>query len=98
VLTSAMSGEGIVELGGRIEALHAADRSSRFLDERRRDQSLHWMEQAVLHGLRDILKHDPRLAQVTPVLREEVRTGAKSPFAAADEVLALFRTGGAPRP
>ena len=98
LLTSAMSGEGIAELGAHIEALQAADRASGYLEEHRRAQSLHWMDQTVLHGLHDLLKRDARLAKLIPVLREEVRAGSKSPFAAADEVLALFRTGGAPRP
>lgn len=98
LLTSAISGEGIAELGDRIELLQAADHASGYQEEHRRAQNLHWMDQAVLHGLRDLLKHDPRLAKLIPALHAEVLAGAKSPFAAADEILALFRTDGAPRP
>ena len=93
LLTSATSGDGIAALGSRIEELHDADRNTGYLTERRAAQGLHWMQQALLHGLHGALKHDPRVAAALPSLQAEVKAGTKSPFSAAEELLALFRKG-----
>ncbi|MBK9175437.1 MAG: methylmalonyl Co-A mutase-associated GTPase MeaB [Flavobacteriales bacterium] len=98
LLTSAISGEGIAELGALVETLHAGDRASGFQEEHRRSQSLQWLDSAIEQGLRESFQRDQGIAQAMPALREAVRAGTKSPFAAATELLALFRTGGAPRP
>lgn len=97
-LTSALSGEGIAALGRRLEDLHADDRASGRLDARRREQALHWMDKAVADGLRDAFAADPRVQAALPALREAVRAGTRTPFDAAAELLALFRTSGAPLP
>ncbi len=91
MLTSAVSGEGISGLGTRIQELHDADLASGFSDERRSAQGLHWMEQALLSGLQEALKQDPRVAEALPTYQAAVMAGTKSPFRAAEELLALFR-------
>ncbi|WKZ67892.1 MAG: methylmalonyl Co-A mutase-associated GTPase MeaB [Flavobacteriales bacterium] len=98
LLTSALTGAGIAELGARLEALHAQDLASGLVDERRREQALHWMEQSIDLGLQEAFYADPRVAHALPALREAVRRGERSPVDAAAALLALFRTGGAPLP
>lgn len=98
LLTSAISGEGIPELGALIETLHTADQATGYREEHRRNQSLQWLDRAIEQGLHDSFQRDRGIEKAMPSLREAVRAGTKSPFAAAAELLALFRTGGAPRP
>ena len=98
LLTSAVSGLGIDELGERIEALHAADLASGYVNTKRREQALHWLDQAVAQGLQQAFSGDRDVQAALPGLREAVRNGTMTPFAAATELLARFRTGGAPRP
>ncbi|MBK8500649.1 MAG: methylmalonyl Co-A mutase-associated GTPase MeaB [Flavobacteriales bacterium] len=98
MLTSALSGEGIPELGLRIEALHEQDRLTGLLHQHRNEQGLHWMRQAIDMGLRAAFERDEHVARAMRAVQDEVREGKKSPFAAADELLALFRRGAAPLP
>lgn len=98
LLTSGISGDGIPALGALIEELSEDNHASGFLEEHRRDQSLHWLDRAIEQGLQDAFQRDSSIAVAMPALRDAVRAGTKSPFAAAAELLAIFRTGGAPRP
>lgn len=96
LLTSAVTGVGVEALGALIEAMYQEDRASGQVDERRRDQSVHWLDQAIITGLQAQLQHHAGVNVRMPALREAVRSGSVSPFAAADEVLALFRKGDGP--
>lgn len=98
LLTSAISGEGIAELGDRIEALHRENTGSGYRDERRSAQASHWLDQALSDGLRSLLQLDPAVMGAMAEARSSVRSGAKSPFKAAEELLELFRKGAAPLP
>ena len=49
-------------------------------------------------GLRDLLDHDPVIAELRARLEAQVAEGFLSPTEAAEQVLTRFRTGGAPRP
>lgn len=98
MLTSAIEGTGIPELLAHAETLHAADRSSGFEENRRREQAVRWLDQSIRQGLQLAFLNEPQVAEALPRMQERVRAGAISPFAAADELLDLFRTGGAPRP
>lgn len=98
LLTSALTGEGIAALGARIEAMHAEDRASGHLERRRREQAVMALDRAVEEGVMALFAGDARVAAALPALRQAVREGTRSPHAAAQELLALFRTGGAPLP
>lgn len=98
MLTSAITGEGIEDLRDRIEALHEEDRSRGALEAKRREQALHWLDREIAHGLEQAFHEDRAVVQALPALRESVRQGSITPSAAADRLIALFRTGGAPRP
>jgi len=96
--TSAVSGTGVAELCARLEALHAEDRANGYLHRRRHDQNLNWMRHAIQDGLLRAFKEDARVQRAMTALEADVRDGSRSPLAAAEELLALFRTGGAPLP
>jgi len=98
LLTSALAGSGIAELGARMEQLQAEDQASGFTQAKRREQALHWLDQAIAHGLQRAFDEDAGVQEELPLLRDAVREGTKTPFAAAAELLARFRTGAAPRP
>ena len=98
LLTSATSGEGVDALGEALNDLFESDRASGYLDVKRRDQLVHWLGRTIDRGLRRVFDQDPRIIDRSPDIRDAVRNGTKSPFAAAEELLRLFRTSGAPRP
>lgn len=98
MLTSAITGKGIAELLHHAEELFRQDRESGYLPVRRREQAVKWMDQAITDGLRDLFRGDTTIASALPRLREAVRDGHMSPFAASDELIRLFRKDGAPLP
>jgi LAO/AO transport system kinase len=97
-LVSALSGEGMPAL-----VRHLEERFSDLLEtgrfaRNRTEQGLHAMHHQISDGLRDLLQHDPAIASLLSRLEDQVAQGLLSPTDAAEQVLALFRTGGAPRP
>jgi LAO/AO transport system kinase len=98
LLTSATTGQGMEALTDALEALLQQARVSGVLEERRREQALAWLEHALADGLRTLFNQDASVAAALPGLRQAVREGGTSPFAAAETLLRLFRTGGAPLP
>jgi LAO/AO transport system kinase len=98
LVTSAVSGQGIAGLCDRIEQLHAADTESGYLRQRRQDQDLHWLRRSVQDGMMLALQNDDRVQAAWALLETDVSAGRRSPSSAAEELIALFRTGGAPLP
>ena len=95
---SALSGEGISGLKDHVEQLLSEAQERGSIDARRREQDLHWMHQSMVDGLRDRLDQDPAVRALRDVLAQRVANGTLSPFDAAEQVVALFRTDGAPLP
>jgi len=98
LLVSALSGEGIPGLKDHVERMLDSAQASGRLAGRRTGQNLHWMHQGMVDGLRDRLEHDAEVRALRDTLEQQVANGTLSPFDAAEQVVALFRTGGAPRP
>jgi LAO/AO transport system kinase len=98
VLTSAVTGQGIDTLVVRLDALHQADLSSGHFIRRRQQQDLHWLDKATADALLRAFHADEHVREALMRSREDVRTGRRSAHAAAEELVRLFRTGGAPRP
>lgn len=98
LLTDARTGQGIPELAERIGELHTSALALGTLERRRQEQGLFWLHQALDEGLRQRFSADPRVQAAREGLEQAVRAGLKSPFQAADELLDLFRTDGAPLP
>jgi len=97
-LTSALTGEGIDLLIAEVERLAASQTDSGYLMQRRRQQDLLWLDHAVTEALKAAFNRHPAVAAALPRLQKAVVEQALSPFAAADELLALFRTSGEPHP
>jgi LAO/AO transport system kinase len=95
---SALSGEGIPGLKDHVEQLLQGAGSSGLLAARRSQQNLHWMDRSMVDGLRDRLEQDAPVRALRDALEQQVAAGTLSPFDAAEQVVALFRTDGAPRP
>jgi LAO/AO transport system kinase len=98
VLTSAVNGLGIDTLVQRLDTLHQADLASGHFIRRRQEQDLHWLDKATTDSLLRAFQADEHVRAALMRSREDVRAGRRSAHAAAEELVRLFRTGGAPRP
>lgn len=91
VLTcSALTGENVRALWELALEHRALTKASGYFLDRRRQQALEWMQELVHDGLQEMFERDPRVAARLPRLREEVRRGHISSFAAARQLLNLF--------
>ena len=92
VLTcSSLTNEGIAEVWQMVLDHQQLMESNGFLAQRRSSQALEWMNELVMLGLEESFRHDHEVAARLPRLREEVRKGRMTPFAASREMLRLFR-------
>ncbi len=92
VLTcSSRSGDGIDAVWDAVAALHAGAKSDGRLDERRRRQRVHWLDDAVDDLLRTRLDSDPDTRGARESLARAVREGALSPLAAAHQIVDVFQ-------
>jgi len=91
VLTcSSISGEGIAEVWDMILAHRELLAGNGFLAQRRNHQALEWMDELMRLGLEELFHSHPAVAARLPVVRDLVRRGRMSPFAASRELLDLF--------
>jgi LAO/AO transport system kinase len=92
VLTcSALAKEGIAELWQTVLDHRALLEGNGWLARLRNLQALQWMTELTMLGLEDLFRANHAVAERLPELREEVRQGHMTPFAASRELLALFR-------
>lgn len=91
LLVSATQGSGITELIALIEKLKGEDDASGRTIHHRQQQAIHWFMQAIEDGLRQRFAEDRSIKQMRVDLEEEVRSGRKSPFNAAEELLDRFK-------
>src|SRR5512143_2463651 len=95
VLTcSALQNRRIADVWQMVLEHHDLLSRNGFLEERRRHQALEWMNELVLLGLEAAFRGDAQVATRWPELREGVRRGRATPFAASRELLGLFRPPG----
>jgi LAO/AO transport system kinase len=87
---SSLSGEGIAEIWDVVLKHRQLLQQNGFLAQRRSFQALDWMQELVMMGLQESFGADPRVATRLPQLREEVRRGQITPFAASRELLRIF--------
>ncbi|MBK6774325.1 MAG: methylmalonyl Co-A mutase-associated GTPase MeaB [Flavobacteriales bacterium] len=96
LLCSALEGNGIPELAEHIHQLAALDKSSGAFTERRKSQQLDRVSSAVEQQLLEAFSRDERLLELRSALDQKVLTGELSPNRAAEQLIAHFRTTGAP--
>ena len=82
---------GIAEVWEMVLDHRALLEGNGFLAQLRNRQALQWMNELTMLGLEEQFRRDCAVAARLPVLREEVRAGRVTPFAASRELLALFR-------
>lgn len=92
LLCSAITGHGMPELLTTLEAAADRDRTSGHLENRRRDQRMHWLDAAITNALLDGFQAQPEVQRELEMLRPDVATGAMSPGEAAEKLVRLFRT------
>jgi len=91
VLTcSSVTGEGLAEVWEMILEHRRLMESKGFLAERRSRQALEWMNELLLLGIENSFRNDHRVAERLPELREEVRRGLVTPFAASRDLLRIY--------
>jgi len=91
VLTcSSISGEGIPEVWDMVLAHRELLAGNGFLAQRRNRQALEWMNELTMLGLEELFHSHPAVAARLPIVRDQVRRGRMSPFAASRELLDLF--------
>jgi LAO/AO transport system kinase len=89
---SALSGEGIATLASVINDLFMGLQARGHVELRRADQGRWWMHRTVEEDLLASFRAHPRVAESLPGLERDVRDGRITPFKAAQQLLALFRT------
>ena len=91
ITCSSITREGLHEAWGMIlDHRQLMDRKG-FLAERRNRQALEWMNELLLLGIEDLFRKNTKVAERLPILQEEVRRGAVTPFAASRDLLRLYR-------
>ena len=91
VLTcSSIAGNGIAEVWQMVLDHRDLLEGKGVLVSRRNLQALQWMQELTMLGLDELFRRNRAVAERLPLLREEVRMGRTTPFAASRELLALF--------
>ena len=93
LLVSALEATGVGELWAAIGEHRAALEASGELDTRRRAQNREWMWSLVDQGLRHAMNADAAVAQRVAEFEEDVQSQKRTPAAAAQDLLAIFRQG-----
>jgi len=93
VLTcSGETGAGIDEVWSAVETFRSEMQASGFFDEQRRQQARHWMYQTIERRLRDDFFSTPEVQAERDAIEEAVLNGEISSFAAAEQLLRVYRT------
>ena len=91
---SSVTNEGLSEVWQMILDHRQLAKDKGFLDERRSRQALEWMNELLLMGIEDSFHKNPKVAARLPQLRDEVRRGTVTPFAASRDLLYLYQSDG----
>jgi LAO/AO transport system kinase len=91
VLTcSSIGGDGIAEVWRMVLAHRELLEENGCLAQLRNRQALQWLDDLTMLGLEELFHRNRAVSGRLPLLREEVRRGRVTPFAASRELLALF--------
>jgi LAO/AO transport system kinase len=93
---SAETGDGILEVWESIQAYRSHTAENGFFDTQRRRQARHWMYQTIEDTLREDFFSTPAVQAARDNLEEQVVAGRMSSFAAAQELLSVYRDAVAP--
>lgn len=90
LMSSALTGDGLPELWAAALAHREALVAAGIWEERRAEQRVHWMWQALESALTDRLRADPAVASALAGVQADVRAGRLSPDRGAERLLAAF--------
>ena len=88
---SAEQGTGVGEIWQSIQDFQSYTLANGFFRENRRRQAGHWLHEALLAGLKATFFNDPTVREKLDALESQVLVGSMSPFAAAEQVLGVFK-------
>jgi LAO/AO transport system kinase len=91
VTCSSRNGEGVPAVWQMVLDHQRQLEGNGFLAKLRGLQALEWMHELMMLGLRESFAADPAVSARLPLLREEVRRGQVTPFAASRELLHIFK-------
>jgi LAO/AO transport system kinase len=94
---SAQTGDGIEAVWASVQQYCAHIRETGDFDQQRREQARHWMMETIEDTLRDDFFSTPAVESARPELEEAVLNGELSSFAAAQELVAIYRAAIAPK-
>lgn len=89
--SSALTGAGVADVWEVIAQYQQQMQASGHFQQRRQEQNLHWLHEAIRQELEERFYAHPDVRQHLAQVREQVMGGKKSPFGAAAELLALQR-------
>ena len=84
---SALSGQGLPEAWALVETYAAHTQASGYWQQRRAQQQLQWLDEAVREGLAAQFYGRPGVQAALPGVRQAVALGQLTPWAAAEELL-----------
>ncbi|OUJ75490.1 methylmalonyl Co-A mutase-associated GTPase MeaB [Hymenobacter crusticola] len=87
--SSAVSGAGVPQVWEVIQNYTQQTQASGYFQRRRQQQNLHWLHEAIRHGLEERFYARPEVQVQLASLRQQVISGQKSAFGAAGELLGL---------
>ena len=88
---SAMETDGLDKAWSEMDALTQWRSEQGIWDATREAQAGYWFGEDVRHGLLDLLQSDPQTAAAITAAEADVKSGKRTPAAAADSVLAPLR-------
>lgn len=88
---SAEQGSGIAELWAAIRAFQAHVTANGFLEHNRQQQARYWLKESLESDLKTLFYEQAAVKEKYVVLEQQVLEGRMSPFAAAREILNVFR-------
>lgn len=88
---SAQEGTGIAEVWAALEEYRTATGANGYFSANRQRQAAHWFREALELGLAQLFYQRPAVKERYAHLEEKVLSGKISPFAAATELLDIFR-------
>jgi len=87
--SSAVSGAGVPDVWEVVQRYVQQTQASAYFQGRRQQQNLHWLHEAIRHGLEEQFYARPEVQAQLAALRQQVLDGRKSAFGAAGELLGL---------
>ncbi|MBG8552651.1 methylmalonyl Co-A mutase-associated GTPase MeaB [Hymenobacter guriensis] len=86
---SALSGAGVPEVWQEVERYVQHARQNGYFEQRRQQQHLHWLHEAIRQGLEEQFYARPAVQAQLDTVRQQVLSGQRSAFGAATELLGL---------